>query len=134
MNNYPASRITETDFWIGRNLRAMRENASLTQQQLATAIGVSFQQLQKYENGKNRLPASRLYELSRILDTPLDSFFTGAGQDAPDLGETRIIDPHSLKITHQVQVNANGALAVRFSGRFILLPPPEPSSAETSDL
>jgi transcriptional regulator with XRE-family HTH domain len=49
----------------------------MTQQQLAQAVGIRFQQIQKYESGANRISASRLWDLSRALDMPVSFFFEG---------------------------------------------------------
>lgn len=65
------------DEHVGRQLAAIRLHSDITQVQLAKAVGISFQQLQKYENGKNRVSASMLYELARILDVPVSRFFEG---------------------------------------------------------
>jgi transcriptional regulator with XRE-family HTH domain len=56
-------RITETDIAIGRALRLTRKNASMTQGQLAEKIGVTFQQVQKYERGLNRISVSTLAKM-----------------------------------------------------------------------
>ena len=52
----------------------------MTQQQLAQAVGIRFQQIQKYESGANRISASRLWDLSRALDMPVSFFFDGLAQ------------------------------------------------------
>src|SRR5919107_2466534 len=56
-------------------LRLRRNMLGLSQEKLGEAIGLSFQQVQKYERGANRIGASRLYELSRVLDVPVTFFF-----------------------------------------------------------
>jgi transcriptional regulator with XRE-family HTH domain len=63
------------DVHVGRCLRARRQELGLSQMRLAEALGVTFQQIQKYERGVNRVVASRLYDLSRILDVPIEYFF-----------------------------------------------------------
>ncbi len=60
---------------IGRRIRAAREAADLGQVALAEAVGVTFQQVQKYENGKNRVTAARLFEICRVLKVPIASMF-----------------------------------------------------------
>ncbi len=65
------------DLHVGQRLRRRRRLLGLTQQQLADAIGVRFQQIQKYECGANRMTAGRLYELSRALDIGVQYFFDG---------------------------------------------------------
>lgn len=62
---------------IGANIRALRLKRRCTQAALAAALGVTFQQLQKYESGRNRLTAGRLFIMARYLDVPLDCFFHG---------------------------------------------------------
>lgn len=73
------------DLHVGRRLRRRRRLLGLTQQQLAEAIGIRFQQIQKYECGANRVTASRLYELSVALNVPVNYFFQGLaeGSSAP---------------------------------------------------
>lgn len=59
----------------------------LSQEKLGDALGITFQQIQKYEKGANRVGASRLQEISRVLKTPVAFFFEGApGQDGSDGG------------------------------------------------
>lgn len=63
------------DVRVGKRIRARRHEFGLSQLVLAKKIGVSFQQVQKYENGRNRVSASRLQNLSSVLDVPLSYFF-----------------------------------------------------------
>src|SRR3954451_11583216 len=63
------------DVRVGARLRLRRNMLGLSQVQLGKAIGLTFQQLQKYERGANRIGASRLHELSRVLDVPVSFFF-----------------------------------------------------------
>lgn len=78
---------------MGSRVRLCRTLKGLSQQKLAQALGLTFQQVQKYERGANRIGASRLFELSHILDVPPSFFFDGApGGDggkstAPGLSE-----------------------------------------------
>jgi transcriptional regulator with XRE-family HTH domain len=62
------------DIRVGARLRLRRNMLGLSQEKLGEAIGLTFQQVQKYERGANRIGASRLHELSRVLDVPV-SFF-----------------------------------------------------------
>lgn len=74
-----------TDLHVASQLTMLRIQSDLTQVQLASAIGVSFQQLQKYENAKNRASASMLYELAASLGVPVGRLFEGlAGNDRGD--------------------------------------------------
>ena len=59
----------------------------LTQDQLAQALGISYQQVQKYETGTNRVSAGRLYDISRVLDSGVGAFFDGIEPDREGHGE-----------------------------------------------
>jgi transcriptional regulator with XRE-family HTH domain len=63
------------DVRVGARLRLRRNMLGLSQEKLGEAIGLTFQQVQKYERGANRIGASRLHELSRVLDVPISFFF-----------------------------------------------------------
>ena len=65
------------DFHVGKRLRHRRWMIGMTQQQLANAVGIKFQQIQKYESGANRVSASRLWDLSQALDVDVSFFFEG---------------------------------------------------------
>lgn len=68
------------DAHIGSRVRLRRLTAGVSQEQLGAALGVTFQQVQKYEKGTNRIGAGRLYRISRILDVPVSYFYEGLGQ------------------------------------------------------
>lgn len=63
------------DVHVGIRLRLRRTMLRLSQEQLAATVGVTFQQIQKYERGSNRVSASRLYDLSEALNTSISYFF-----------------------------------------------------------
>ncbi len=65
----------EVDAHIGAKLRQARILKHFTQSSLADLVGLTFQQIQKYENGKNRIGGSRLWKLSQILEVPVPYFF-----------------------------------------------------------
>ena len=69
------SRATETDRHVGTRIRERRIMLGLSQQQMADLIGVTYQQAHKYERGINRISAGRLYEISRVLQVPVEFFF-----------------------------------------------------------
>lgn len=68
------------DIHVGARVRLRRTLLGMSQEKLGEAIGLTFQQVQKYERGANRVGASRLYDLSRVLDVPVSFFF----DDMPD--------------------------------------------------
>ena len=65
------------DRLIGQRLRWRRKELRLTQEQLGETLGLTFQQVQKYEKGVNRISAGRLYEISSVLDIPVLYFYEG---------------------------------------------------------
>ena len=73
---------------VGGNVRAKRVLRGMSQEDLAQAVGVSFQQIQKYEGGFNRISASRLVELARVLTVPVAELFDGVAEEAKEI-ETR---------------------------------------------
>lgn len=72
----------EIDRHLGKRLRQRRRTLGLTQQQIAEAVGVRFQQIQKYECGANRISAARLWLLAKALEAPVGAFFEGLGEEA----------------------------------------------------
>ena len=68
---------TDIDLHLGRRLRRRRRLLGLTQQQLATQVGIRFQQIQKYECGANRISAARLWQLAEALESPVSYFYDG---------------------------------------------------------
>ena len=84
------------DIHVGSRLRQRRTALGISQTNLATTLGLTFQQVQKYEQAKNRVSASRLYRFSKILDVPVTFFFEGIASDtapAPPSMIGEYIDP-----------------------------------------
>lgn len=78
------------DVHVGSRVRLRRTLLGMSQEKLGEAIGLTFQQVQKYERGANRIGASRLFNLSQVLDVPVSFFFDDMPReaaDAPVLGE-----------------------------------------------
>jgi len=65
------------DVYVGGRIRLRRRALGMSQQNLADALGLTFQQVQKYERGANRVSASKLFQIAAFLQTPLSSFFEG---------------------------------------------------------
>ncbi len=74
------SRPSPIDVHVGARIRLRRTLLGMSQERLGEALGLTFQQVQKYERGVNRVGASRLFDLSRVLDVPISFFF----DDMPD--------------------------------------------------
>ncbi len=72
------------DVHVGARIRQRRFLLGMTQQALASRLGVTFQQVQKYEVGANRVSASRLWEIARLLDVPIGFFFEGFSAAQPE--------------------------------------------------
>jgi transcriptional regulator with XRE-family HTH domain len=70
------------DVYVGGRVRLRRLMIGMSQEKLGEEVGLTFQQIQKYEKGVNRIGASRLYQLSQVLNVPIQFFF----QDAPIQG------------------------------------------------
>ena len=73
------------DVHVGKRIRQRRWMNGTTQQQLAEAVGIKFQQIQKYETGMNRVSASRLWDIAHVLAVPVSFFFDGLDAEG---GET----------------------------------------------
>ena len=65
------------DLHVGRRIRARRKEVRVSQERLAEQLGLTFQQVQKYEKGANRVSASKLYEIARALHASIEYFFRG---------------------------------------------------------
>jgi transcriptional regulator with XRE-family HTH domain len=69
------SRPSPIDIHVGGRIRLRRTLLGMSQERLGESLGLTFQQVQKYERGVNRVGASRLFDLSRVLDVPISFFF-----------------------------------------------------------
>ncbi|RMB08931.1 helix-turn-helix domain-containing protein [Eilatimonas milleporae] len=76
------------DVHVGHRVRARRKMLGLSQTQLGNELGVTFQQVQKYERGTNRIGSSRLFRMSTALDVPVAYFFEGAETKLPGYNPT----------------------------------------------
>lgn len=65
----------EYDINVGQRVRMLRTLAGWSQEKLADSLGITFQQVQKYENGTNRIAAGRLYELALVMGLPISKFY-----------------------------------------------------------
>lgn len=107
ISNLPISKRGEgpspIDIHVGKRLRARRIFLGMSQDDLAKKVGITFQQLQKYERGTNRVSASRLYLLSKVLDVSVSFFFEGLEKEEavqPKLpgGQDPIDSPESIEV------------------------------------
>ena len=75
------------DVHIGERLRLLRTLRGFSQERLGLSLGITFQQVQKYERGANRIGASRLYHMSRVLGVGVPYFFEGMNRPMDGAGE-----------------------------------------------
>ena len=101
--------MNEIDQLVGQRIRACRTMQGLSQSDLGDAVGVRFQQIQKYESGQNRVSASRLFGIAEALNVPISFFFEGVatadGQSGPANADARSkdevpFDRQSLTLAH----------------------------------
>ena len=98
---------------VGKRVRLRRTLLGLSQEQLGTELNITFQQVQKYERGANRISASRLWDIGQILDVPINYFFddmtentmlssprrVSRGSELLDLSDEQIKDPMARRET-----------------------------------
>ncbi len=78
------------DIHVGNRVRMCRTLMGMSQERLGQALGLTFQQVQKYERGMNRIGASRLWDISQVLNTPISFFYEGISEDAENLSPRHI--------------------------------------------
>jgi transcriptional regulator with XRE-family HTH domain len=85
-------RVNANDIETGRRVRVRRELAGLSQTDLASAVGVTFQQIQKYEKGANRVSASRIVMLAKALNCKPADFFGDGANGATTGGDSEMLE------------------------------------------
>ncbi len=110
----PKSDLSPIDKHVGSRARMRRLMLDMSQIEVADALGVTFQQVQKYEKGMNRVGAGRLQHLSQVLQVPVTFFFEGL-PDRPETTATATSADESLSYVNQFLATADGlALAQSF--------------------
>jgi transcriptional regulator with XRE-family HTH domain len=82
--NYRITNNNAIDVHVGRRVRLRRTLLGMSQEQLGEALSITFQQVQKYERGSNRISASRLWDIGQILEVPVSFFFDDMTNDTKD--------------------------------------------------
>ena len=96
------------DIHVGTKIRLTRASRGISQQQLSEMLKISFQQLQKYERGINRISASRLWEVSQSLGVKVSYFFYGAdGEEGQEIEE---ISTRTIELATQINQISNEAV------------------------
>ena len=96
------------DKYVGSRVRMRRIMLGMSQEKLGEALGLTFQQIQKYENGANRVGSGRLAKISKVLDVPIDRFFhnrtTGSdGEGAKDVVTELLASPYALRMLNALK-------------------------------
>jgi transcriptional regulator with XRE-family HTH domain len=90
----PRDRPHPIDAHVGKRMRMRRVMLGMSQSNLGDALGLTFQQVQRYENGKNRLGASRLQRVAQILQVPVEFLFEGSPQERrPNHAQSSVVSP-----------------------------------------
>jgi transcriptional regulator with XRE-family HTH domain len=111
--NFRITNNNAVDMHVGKRVRLRRTLLGMSQEQLGTELNITFQQVQKYERGANRISASRLWDIGQILDVPINYFFDdmtentmqssprriSRGGDIVDLTDEQIKDPMARRET-----------------------------------
>lgn len=92
MSGAAESKANPIDQHVGWRIRQRRRSLGLSQTALANQLGLTFQQVQKYERGFNRVSASKLYEIAKILSVPLADFFEGLPPTTGETGEGQALE------------------------------------------
>src|ERR1700759_4282435 len=91
----PKKQANPVDAQVGNRVRIRRMLIGMSQEKLGDLLGLTFQQVQKYEKGVNRIGAGRLYEIARILGVPIDFFYDGmaSGPESSGSSDSRSTPP-----------------------------------------
>jgi transcriptional regulator with XRE-family HTH domain len=95
------------DLHVGGRVRMRRKVLGVSQERLAEALGLTFQQVQKYERGANRVSASKLYEIARFLSAPVAYFFEGLS-DPSAPGGPGVADGGAEQFVHEFLMTPEG--------------------------
>jgi transcriptional regulator with XRE-family HTH domain len=96
----PPKKPSSIDVAVGRNVRIWRMARGLSQAQLASRLGVTFQQLQKYEVGTNRIGTGRLMRIASVLGIPIATLFEGADTDPSRSLLALVADARAFRLAH----------------------------------
>lgn len=94
------------DVHVGSRVRMRRTLLGISQERLGQALGLTFQQVQKYERGANRIGASRLFDLSRVLDVPVSFFFEEMAEDVKEQSPGKLFERAEEPAAYQAPEDA----------------------------
>ena len=105
MNKHAPRSPNPIDVHVGTRVRLRRQVMKMSQEKLGDQLGVTFQQVQKYERGANRVGASRLWKMSQVLDVPVGFFYDGLDQIG---GSTEFAEGDQLPIVYDFINSTDG--------------------------
>jgi len=100
------------DLHVGKRVRFKRKMMGLTQSDLGEKVQLTFQQIQKYEKGENRISASKLYQIAQVLNTNVSFFFEGYSEAQPS-EEATIDDKQAVDLVQSFKAIKNPKLKKR---------------------
>lgn len=103
----PSGQPNPIDVYVGARLRLRRSLLGLSQEALGAALGLTFQQVQKYERGANRIGASRLFDLARALGVDVDYFYEDMGEEVAAASSRQMTHGTSASQLHQLDLLGN---------------------------
>lgn len=100
----PPKEVNVIDKLVGQNIRMQRLKIGMSQEQLGKALGLTFQQVQKYEKGTNRVGSSRLFQIASIFEVPIEALFGGIGEQsrAPEPWFEVLADPVCFRLVQSL--------------------------------
>lgn len=120
--NNKKGKVGPIDVAVGRELKKRRTLLGMSQEELASKVDLTFQQIQKYESGANRISASRLYEFSVVLDCPVEFFFASwKKENSETIEETRYQNPFKSKETMDMVAQYYSLETEELRARFMTL-------------
>ncbi|MDP2732393.1 MAG: helix-turn-helix domain-containing protein [Hoeflea sp.] len=114
-------RPNPIDIHVGSRVRLRRTMLGMSQEKLGEALGITFQQIQKYEKGTNRVGASRLQNISTVLNVPVSFFFEDAPGD-PSTGQPGMAEANSSNYVVDFLSSSEG---LQLNRAFIKIPDPK---------
>lgn len=126
--------VRDTDVHIGRRLRQARLSRGLSQDMLGKRLGITYQQVQKYESGANRIGGSRLWDMCRLLDVPVGFFFEGLPREEEaeldrDEEHAEVLSRRCLTLAREIESITDDAIKLRIAGLIRAIAHPDRANA-----
>jgi len=118
-NHNISKKPSETDVFIGGRLRLWRRTMDIDACALAARIGITYQQLQKYEKGMNRISAARLYVIAKELDVPIEYFYRDANSEGAESSDALEMSQRAEHLS--LLTNSSGADILK---QYLTIPKP----------